>query len=83
MSRRFVARDGFAEARALYLAGENVTQGLKQRYPDPAGWTDIIRVAYDLQSGTYVQQLRDPAVAARKAAEARGPAPAPAGPPPA
>jgi SAM-dependent methyltransferase len=68
VSRRFVAREGFAEARALYAAGENVTQGLKQRYPDPAGWTDIIRVAYDLQSGTYVQQLGDPAVGARKAA---------------
>jgi SAM-dependent methyltransferase len=68
VSRRFVAREGFAEARALYAAGENVTQGLKQRYPDPAGWTDVIRVAYDLQSGTYVQQLGDPAVAEKKAA---------------
>jgi SAM-dependent methyltransferase len=68
VSQRFVAHLGFAEARALYAAGENVTQGLKRRYPDPAGWTDIIRVAYDLQSGTYVQRFDDASFAAAKGA---------------
>jgi uncharacterized protein YbaR (Trm112 family) len=68
VSDRFLAREGFAEARSLYVAGENVTQRLKQRYPDPAGWTDIVRVAYDLQSGSYVRQFREPVVAQKKAA---------------
>jgi SAM-dependent methyltransferase len=71
MLRRFSAREGFAEARDLYAAGANVTQTLKSRYPDPSGFTDIVRVAYDLQSGTYVAALQQPGMAARKQAMAR------------
>jgi hypothetical protein len=71
MPRRFSARDGFAEARAIYASGDNVTHALKAKYPDPEGFTDIVRVAYDLQSGTYVAALAQPGMAARKQAMAR------------
>ncbi|OAJ71373.1 hypothetical protein A7976_11730 [Methylobacillus sp. MM3] len=47
----------FAEARAVYQKGENVTEFLRKQAGVEKNTTKIIEIAYDLQAGSYITQV--------------------------
>lgn len=44
----------------LYLRGENLNAFLKERSDRDSNTEEIIEVSYDLQTGSYIEQMRDP-----------------------
>ena len=55
------------ELQQLYRSGANICGHLRAERGLETNNREIIEIAYDLQSGSYVEAMRDPAVAAHKA----------------
>jgi len=45
-------------ARKAYLEGKNVVDHLREQHHAPNNTSEIIETAYDLQAGTYIEQVR-------------------------
>ena len=54
------------EVREIYLSGKNVTQFLREQYGVTCNSNEIIEWAYDLQAGSYVKAMEDPAMSDHK-----------------
>ena len=46
------------EAKSIYQKGENVTNYLRQKFGSEDNTSEIIEIAYDLQAGSYVKELK-------------------------
>lgn len=58
------------ELQALYQQGRNITQLLRGEQGLPRNTAEIIEVAYDLQTGSYIAAMQDAAMAEHKRAYA-------------
>jgi len=45
------------EAKSIYQKGENVTNYLRQKFGSEVNTSEIIEIAYDLQAGSYVENV--------------------------
>ena len=57
MNASFTQYIDILEAAEVYKRGENVTLFLKDKYRNKVSLSDIIEVAYDLQSGSYIKNV--------------------------
>jgi ubiquinone/menaquinone biosynthesis C-methylase UbiE/uncharacterized protein YbaR (Trm112 family) len=55
------------ELQALYNQGKNITQVLKEEKGLVQNTDEIIEIAYDLQTGSYIAAMDDPKMASHKA----------------
>ena len=46
------------EAKSIYKKGENVTNYLRQKFDSEDNTSEIIEIAYDLQAGSYVENVK-------------------------
>ena len=46
------------EAKSIYQKGENVTKYLRQKFGSEDNTSEIIEIAYDLQAGSYVENVK-------------------------
>ncbi|MBT5434510.1 MAG: class I SAM-dependent methyltransferase [Rhodospirillaceae bacterium] len=46
------------EAKAIYQKGENVTNFLRKKFGSEDNTSEIIEIAYDLQAGSYVENVK-------------------------
>ena len=46
------------EAKSIYQKGENVTNYLRQKFASEDNTSEIIEIAYDLQAGSYVENVK-------------------------
>jgi len=46
------------EAKSIYQKGENVTNYLRKKYGSEDNTSEIIEIAYDLQAGSYVENVK-------------------------
>jgi SAM-dependent methyltransferase len=54
------------ELKSLYEQGQNITEFLRQERNTPSNTPEIIEIAYDLQTGSYINAMSDPAMAKHK-----------------
>ena len=55
------------QLQKLYREGQNICDHLRSEYGVEKNTPEIIEIAYDLQSGSYIDAMRDPEMAAHKA----------------
>ncbi|WP_413432499.1 methyltransferase domain-containing protein [Crateriforma spongiae] len=60
-----------SKLKSLYKRGENISAYLRAERNVPANTREIIEIAYDLQSGSYVEAMRDPKMSEHKNAYAK------------
>ena len=62
-----------SEAKSVYQKGENVTQFLRTKLGSENNTSEIIEIAYDLQAGSYIENLKsDPVRQERYATDLSG-----------
>ena len=46
-----------AEAKEIYKQGKNITQYLRKKFNESANTSEIIEIAYDIQAGSYIENV--------------------------
>ena len=57
---------GISQLLEAYRRGENITALLKQDSASEQATSEMIEIAYDLQTGSYIEAMQDPELAAAK-----------------